>query len=354
MRIFSKNNILYVDFSSDGKRIRRSLRLLDNPQNRYLAINEIVPKLLKLKQDGGLKYIPTLNEYKSKSFNLQSSNRSSVTQKDYMNMYKRNIENTELGNSKIDKIKGTNITHFQNTLIKSGYSVSTIRTYKTLLSSIFEDAIKDEIILKNPCKLAAKLSTRGVEKKVIIPFTQSEIIHILDNSEGIYKNLFAVLFYTGFRGGEVLGLKWSDINFEQRKIQLNRQIRRSQVVPPKWDSYRFVPIIKVLLPYLENQKTKTYKYDNYVFLNTRNKPFSDISKIANKWKNTLNRTKIPYRSIHTTRHTFISQLISSGEKILTVSKIAGHSNISTTLKTYSHYIPQNLENFGSVFNNNVA
>ena len=91
-----------------------------------------------------------------------------------------------------------------------------------------------------------------------------------------------------------------------------------------------------------------------MFLNSINKPYSDISKIAPNWKNCLNELKIPYRSLHIIRHTYISQLISSGEDILTVSRIAGHSNVSTTLKTYSHYVPQNLENFGGVFNDDVA
>ena len=89
-----------------------------------------------------------------------------------------------------------------------------------------------------------------------------------------------------------------------------------------------------------------------MFINSRGKHFWDISKIReNYWKKTLQKANVSYRSPHSTRHTYISTLISNGDDINYVSKLAGHESVKITLEVYSHYISNKNKNFGSVFNN---
>lgn len=88
-----------------------------------------------------------------------------------------------------------------------------------------------------------------------------------------------------------------------------------------------------------------------MFLNNEGTHFWDISKIrTGYWKKDLNKSEIPYRKIHITRHTFCSTMISSGEDVNYVSKIAGHSSTKMTLEVYSKYIPNKNRNFGKIFN----
>ncbi|NOQ32121.1 MAG: tyrosine-type recombinase/integrase [Helicobacteraceae bacterium] len=119
---------------------------------------------------------------------------------------------------------------------------------------------------------------------------------------------------------------------------------------PKWDSVRTVPIIDTLVPYLKSQLEITAKNSEFVFVNTQNQNYWDISKIReSKWKKNLIRVDVKYRPIHKTRSTFISTLISSGEDINYVSKIVGHKTVRMTLEKYSKYIPQNHVEFGKCF-----
>lgn len=155
--------------------------------------------------------------------------------------------------------------------------------------------------------------------------------------------------------GEAIALKWKDIDFENRIIDINCQITRGKEVSPKWNSQRKIPILDGLEIFLKEQYKITGHYDGYVFLNTRKSRFWDISKIRDKyWRRDLDLSNVPYRKIHQTRHTFCSSLISKGEDINTVSKIAGHSSTSMTLSTYSKSIGKYEKDFGKTLSLSIG
>ncbi|WP_323593620.1 tyrosine-type recombinase/integrase [Aliarcobacter butzleri] len=95
----------------------------------------------------------------------------------------------------------------------------------------------------------------------------------------------------------------------------------------------------------------TGKENSFIFLTKKtNKHYHSAGKIREQiWVKTLKKANIEYRNLHQTRGTFISTLISNGEDINYVSKIAGHENVKITLERYSQYIPVQNMNFGSCF-----
>ncbi len=348
---------LWINFTHKGERYRKPLKLENTPKNMKLAKNVIIPKLLHDINSGEFfkNSIPTVDCFIEKSFELQSSNRKKITINDYTSKYNKHLR-TIFGEKKLNEVKGTDITLWQNKMIKKGYAIKTIKSVRGILSTMFEDAIKDEIIDKNPVRYASQLSTRNEKKKSsneIQPFTLEEIKKLISTtSNEQMRNLYMLLFTTGLRGGEAIGLKWENVDFKKKTIEIVSQMGRGEEGSPKWGSFRTIPIIDSLLPHLENQYKLTGNKNSYVFLNRENTCFWDISKIReNYWKKDLEKAKIPYRKIHQTRHTFCSTLISSGEDVNYVSKIAGHSSTKMTLEVYSKYIPNKNEDFGKIFNN---
>ena len=116
-------------------------------------------------------------------------------------------------------------------------------------------------------------------------------------------------------------------------------------------SKRIIPIIEPLIPFLENQKKITENHNSFIFLTQRtNKHFHSAGKVREQiWIKALKMANVEYRNLHQTRGTFISTLISNGEDITYVSKIAGHENVKITLEKYSQYIPVQNMNFGKCF-----
>lgn len=350
-----KKETLWISFTHNGIRYRKPLNLDNTPANRKLAEKTIIPTLhYKIISGEFFKNImPTVDECMKKSFELQSSNRKTFTQNDYKSKYEKHLKPI-FGNKKIDTIKGTDITLWQNKMIEQGYAIKTIKGVRGILSTMFEDAMRDEIVSKNPIRLASQLSTRNRVKEVddVEPFTMEQIQKLISTCENQQmKNLYMFLFTTGVRGGEAIGLEWKNVDFFNKTIEIKSQIGRGVIGSPKWDSFRTIPIIDSLIPFLKSQFEITGKQNSYVFLNNEGTHFWDISKIrGNYWKKDLEKSDIPYRKIHNTRHTFCSTMISSGEDVNYVSKIAGHSSTKMTLEVYSKYIPNKNRNFGKIFN----
>lgn len=96
-----------------------------------------------------------------------------------------------------------------------------------------------------------------------------------------------------------------------------------------------------MLPICENYLKEQYKITGsfeYVFLNSKFKPFKSSSILQNIWKDILNHLDLDYRSIYQTRHTFASNMLSNAENPLWVSQMLGHRSLDVTLQKYSKYI----------------
>ena len=329
---------LWVDFyDNSGKRQRKSLKLSNTKANMKLAKNKIIPALLyKLENNEFIeKSVPTLNEYKIKSFEMNKSHRRDTTINDYEVSYRKHIEPI-LGVKQLDKIKASDLELWQNKVIES-VSPRRLRNIRAVLSGILSDAYRDELIDKNPLTLVRTIKADKVDIK---PFSVTEISTILNSSEGQEKNFFALGFFSGMRSGEMIGLKWSDIDFFRLEIKPQRSRRMGKDGKLKTDSsYREVEILDSLLPYLKNQYQITGAHNSYVFLNGDNMPIYDIKRIRDySWKKTLKKCELEYRPIYHTRHTFATVMLENGEDILWVSNMLGHTDSTMTLSKYARYI----------------
>ena len=344
-KLLSREGKLHYSFTLNGKRIRKSLNLNDNTKNRNLIRNKIFPQLKSDVHSGVFfnKTIPKLNEYSQVSFSNHILERRETTTHDYKNIYKRHIE-PYFGDVVLTDIKVTDINEWKNLLYnEKKLSSKRVNEIKKVLGTILKDALQDELINSNPVSLSKSLPIHNT--KEIEPFSIAEISKILNSCKGQDRNIISLLFFTGLRTGECIGLKWSDVDINRRTISIQRTIGRGKIGPPKTkSSIRTIDLTDKLLAVLNNQYEITGNHGTYVFLNQIQNHYFDSSKWRDRmWAQTLERANVKYRTIYQTRHTFCSLNLQAGEDILWISKIMGHSNPKVALEKYSKYIPRDVK-----------
>ncbi len=328
---------LWIRFTHDGKLYRKPLGLDNSKANMRLAKNEILPTMQIKLLNGEFfnKQVPTIDEYSQISFDIHSSTRKATTQNDYRISYEKHIK-PHIGNKRLDSLKVRDIALWQNKVLET-VSPRRLKNIRAVLSTIIQDALRDEIITRNPLPL---VKLPRAEKVEISPFSIKEIFQILKKSQCQFKNFYALGFFTGMRSGEMIGLRWEDINFEKKEISIKRAIKMGVISTPKTlSSIRDIDIIDSLMPYLKEQHQITGESNSYVFLNNQGENFYDIKRIRNThWTKVLKDCGLEYRPIYHTRHTFATIMLENGEDILWVSNMLGHTDSTMTLSRYAKYI----------------
>lgn len=234
------------------------------------------------------------------------------------------------------------------------YAPKTIRNYISFISSIFDYAVRMQIITDNPCKNVVLPSKKTKKRDV---YSLEEVQHMLElfesESEANYKYtiFFTLAAFTGLRRGELLGLEWKDIDWN---CQLLRVVRTSEYTKEKGiytDTPKTESSIRVIkLPIEIIQKLKEFKAwqdDCKVELGTK---WIECDRLFTKTDGSPMGMRQPYRfferfckrtgmrfvSIHSFRHFNASILISNGVDVKTVQSCLGHSSASTTLNIYAH------------------
>ena len=156
--------------------------------------------------------------------------------------------------------------------------------------------------------------------------------------------MFGVLlcFYTGLRIGELLALKWCDIDFQKGILTVSRSCHdgkgkdgkytRIEDTPKTLSSRRCIPLSKQLIPLIKEAKKKSRP--NYVVANGE-KPMS-VRSYQESFNLLLKKLKIPHRGFHSIRHTFATRALECGMDVKTLSEILGHKSPTITLNRYSH------------------
>ena len=217
-----------------------------------------------------------------------------------------------------------------------GLSAKTVRNINQVISSAMDLAVAQKIILTNPTN-ACELPKVEHQEMQTIPAEQLQAFLDEAKATGVYE-MYYIELATGLRRGELLGLKWSDIDWKNGIIKVRRQVARvdGQIVeaPLKTkNSYRAVTISQQAIEVLREQKRKTN--DQYVFPSPNGGPISPDS-VNNMLKRVLERAGIPKVRFHDFRHTFATIALQNGVDIKTVSGMLGHFSAGFTLDTYAH------------------
>lgn len=238
----------------------------------------------------------------------------------------------------------------------SGMSAKMLSRVSQLMYSIFDDAVENGLIHDNP---ARKLKIPKGSKRSRRAVTETERKYILKVAEYHPAGLWVLLMlYCGLRPAEAAGLRWIDVDLQNKVINVNQAIKRSGTVgAPKTESgYRKIPIPNQLLtklkPNTNQTETKHEPYD-YVCTNTKGGRLTS-SPMQKMWKSFKNAMNIemgcqsekgialpPYRVAddlvpYCLRHTYCTDLRDAGVDITVARVLMGHSSISITAQIYTH------------------
>lgn len=270
------------------------------------------------------------------------------TVRNYSERYYQNIQKV-IGKKLLSEVKPIHCQKIFTNMAEEGYRTSTIYQTRISLFNMFEFAKENDVIINNPCKKSVKSDMgKPSEKKEALSIEVQK--RFLEYAEGqSYENQFRFVLQTGLRTGELVGLKWEDIDFENKtlKVQRSMEYRYSvgvwRVGEPKSKSgYRTIPLTDEAIRILKEQKEKNKKikviskeWAEQVFLCRKGEPIKNSTYDTALFK-ICDKAEIKRFSMHVLRHTFATRCIEGGMMPKTLQKILGHSNIGITMNLYVH------------------
>ena len=218
-----------------------------------------------------------------------------------------------------------------------GFSPKTVRNIHQIISSALKLAIEQRLIARNPTDACALPKLEHREMKTLPPEQLASFLREAKNS-GVYEMYYMELA-TGLRRGELLGLKWEDIDFLHGDLRVKRQIARidGEIVeaPLKTkNAYRTLPLSEDMVHVLQSQKQKAGN-SPWVFPSPTGGPISPDS-VLHMLHRVLKRAGLPKVRFHDLRHTFATLALQNGVDVKTVSGMLGHFSAGFTLDTYAH------------------
>jgi integrase len=242
------------------------------------------------------------------------------------------------------------------------HSESTVRLVSIVLAQGLERAVKDRLLPLNPAK--------GIErpkgkKRTVTPYTSSELKRLLEELES--HRLFAffrLLAYTGGRRGEILALRWSDLDPEKATLTISKNRTRlgktviEQDSTKGGDGKRIVQLDSETLRLMKDHRKRQieermkagslWQEGNFIFAQETGLPL-DPSTPYHLFKKTAKRLGLRSESLHSIRHLHATELLNSGAGVHLVKDRLGHSDISTTLRIYAHIRPEQKQEVADLF-----
>lgn len=265
------------------------------------------------------------------------------------------------GKKRLKEIRPEQIQRLYNSLYKDEYSRNTIELVSVVLSGMYKQAYKNQLIIKNPVPLATlpKFSEHK-ERRVL---TLEEQTTFLKHAAGTkYDYIYELALSTGMRSGEMCGLEWKDIDFTNRIIHVRGTLVQNRYgfykdLPKTHSSLRDIPMLDNVYELLKNrrkvqleQKLLAGSYwqsldglENLAVTTETGRPLGkgylnkEIVKIVGKIQE--NESDFQALTVHTFRHTFATRCIENGMEPQVLKTILGHSKLSMTMDLYAHVLP---------------
>ena len=243
---------------------------------------------------------------------------------------------------RIDRITTAKIEKFISAKQIAGTNITTLKKMLVALNQIMKYAVRHHYLDHNPVLNAEKpKDQRGEnEKEFIRVLTPEQITTLLAKVDSYeFKILFQLALFSGARQSELFGLKWTDIDWQNRQIEIKRSYNGRRWYPPKSKaSRRKIDIGPAMVSELKRWRLKSsYSGDeDLIFPDDAGNPLDPTSVVRNYFYPALKSAELPRIRFHDLRHTYASLLIDQGENIKYIQSQLGHSTPVTTLSVYAH------------------
>ena len=236
---------------------------------------------------------------------------------------------------------------------KTKLSDRRIRSYHAFVSSVLEKAVKWNIIYDNPARRVEPPKMHRIDAPYLDEDEAHTLLELLDAEDPQHKTMIQMLMLFGMRRGELLGLKWRDIDFDKCTISITRTIQylpkigiyeTSTKTSGSERTLKAAPYTMQLLRQhqawqaAERLKVGDLWHDNdYLFTRWNGEPYHPDA-LSGWFRSFVRRNDLPPIHLHSLRHTSATLLIADHTPITTVAARLGHANASTTTKVYAHAI----------------
>jgi integrase len=245
----------------------------------------------------------------------------------------------QLGGLRLSEVRRVDLQDFADRLCAEGLDPSTVRNTLMPLRAIFRRAVARGEVAMNPTSGLELPAMEGTRDRIASPGEAVELLAALPKGD---RAIWATAMYAGLRRGELLALRWEDLDLAAGVIHVERSwdAKEGVVGPKSRAGRRTVPIPAALRDYLVEHKLRSGRHVGLVFGTSYTQPFtpSNVRKRANAAWLALGLEPI---GLHECRHTFASLMIAAGVNAKALSAYMGHSSVTITLDRYGHLMPGN-------------
>jgi integrase len=329
---FLREEIIWLNYYVDGKRIRKSTKLKNTSENIKVVERQIIPQLaIKIASGDIYKKKPKTFRYYGNIFLASKEDNKTYFLK--CGYWKRVIE--YFGDRNIDEITRLHVKQYLTSLDMKSKSKN---SYKSCVKEIFELAVDDEVLENNP---ALNITLKADIKHPIEYYTREEVYKILSVADGIIRPYLLIAFNTGMRAGEILGLQIGDFK-DDGFIHIKRTRTKGIIGNGKTgNAIRKVPYSKEIFDSVKLIKSNNIFLFDYI---------DDSSLLRSQWLHVTEKAGVRRLRLYATRHTFATIMLK--EKIVSLNELAGllgHSTAKVTLQHYASVINADLNSLDSNF-----
>jgi integrase len=285
---------------------------------------------------------------------LNGSVKGSVKSKtfnDYEWLVRKHIA-PALGRIKLKALSPTHLQGLYQAKLEAGLSPSTVRHLHVVLHRALDQALRWGLVPRNVSKV---VDPPKVQKKEIRPLSADEARRLLEAAYGNRQEaLYVLAVHCGLRQGELLGLRWEDVDLEAGTLQVRRTLTTTKggsmfTAPKTAKSRRNIKLTAGAVDALRRHHDRQFEestrlsglWRDYrlVFATTTGTPLNPSNLTNRSFKPLLKRVGLPDIRFHDLRHTCATLLLSKGVHPKLVQELLGHATIAITLDTYSHVLP---------------
>lgn len=272
----------------------------------------------------------------------------------------------QIGKIQLRQLQPSNLQRYYNYLQEKGrakgsggLSPRMVRYIHSIIHAALDQAMKEGLIIRNPAE-ATELPK--MKKADVEPLTIEEVNRFIETikTDRLFP-AFCLALKTGLRRGEILGLRWQDIDFKGKKLHVRQTLVEARepgeekkvtllFKPPKTEkSKRTIPLTDDIIKLLKAHKAKQnedklffgkkYHDNGLVFCSEDGKPIWPRNFLR-RFTNLQKKAGIEHHRLHDLRHTFATLLLAEGEELRNVQELLGHERISTTADIYTKVLEE--------------
>ncbi|NCB80666.1 MAG: site-specific integrase [Bacilli bacterium] len=321
-RLSKDGEKIYAEFyDCHGKRVRKSLNLVATKANMAYAQKHIVPEIERKIMFGVEFREYKLSEFTSMVLKFAKEERKINTYESYKFAIQKFFK--IMGDMDVSKTRIQDIDRYINILKEDGASGATVALYLAPIRLAYNEAIRLEIIQRNPVAFAKKPQIKNKKKEV---FNILQMRTLLDKAQDLLKLYLHFAFFTGARPNEIMALRWNDLKNDKVSITKTR-VPKKRENEPKNGKPRTLMMLKPLKDFLDTQER------------ARDELFPcTYGKMVQHFHALLDECGYNKRGLHTIRHTFTSLLIQARENPTLIQHFLGHADLTMINRVYAHYI----------------